>query len=75
MVKGKGTRDGRETILLGLSFENLKRLKQDKPIVIWREEMDIGTDIIIFAAETEERLIDLVQGPETIVHRIKNERN
>lgn len=69
MIKGKGDRGGRQTIILGLSFENLNRLKKDKPIVIWREEMGIDHDIIIFAEKDEEALIKAVANPETVIHR------
>jgi hypothetical protein len=68
MIKGRGKRGDRDTIILGLSFENLRRLKQDKPIVIWKEEMDLPHDIIIFAEETEAKLIEAVRNPETIIH-------
>jgi hypothetical protein len=68
MLKGKGTRDGREVLLFGLSFENLKRLREDKPITIWREEMGIPFDIVIFAGETEETMAEAVANPDTVLH-------
>jgi hypothetical protein len=74
MIKGKGDRGGRETIILGLSFENLERLKKDQPIVIWKEEMDLPHDIVIFAEETEAALIKAVQNPNTIIHDQRTKR-
>lgn len=70
MLKGKGTKDGREVLILGLSFENMERLKKDRPIVIWREEINIPFDIIIFAGETEESMAKDVAGPNTIINRV-----
>ena len=67
MLKGKGTRGGRETLLFGLSFQNLKRLRRDQPIVIYREEMGIPFDIVIFAGPTEQAMADQIAGPDTII--------
>lgn len=66
MLKGKGTRGDREVLIFGLSFENLKRLKEDKPIVIWREEMGIDHDVIIFAGPDEAAMAEMVRNPDTI---------
>jgi hypothetical protein len=70
MLKGKGDRDGREMLIFGLSFENLERLKQNKPIMVWREEMGIIYDILIFAGKTEASMADAIRNPDTIVHTV-----
>lgn len=76
MLKGKGTNNGREVLIFGLSFENLKRLKEDKPIMVYREEMGIVYDIIIFAGETEAQMAKAVQNPNTIVTEVpRRKRN
>ena len=70
MLKGRGTRDGREVLIFGLSFENLNRLKEGKPVVIWREEMGITYDVIIFAGPTENAMAEMIRNPDTIEHHM-----
>jgi hypothetical protein len=70
VLKGKGQRNGRETLIFGLSHMNLERLKEDMPIHIHGEEMSIPYDIVIFAGETEEAMAEMVANPDTIIHRI-----
>jgi len=54
----KQSGDSRLLIGLGLSAENLKRLKEDNPIVVKMEDLfvPLKADILIFYEETEELL-------------------
>jgi hypothetical protein len=52
MVKFKATGD-RNLIGLGLSEENVKRLKEGMPIFIEKEKLEIPFDILIFYGKTE----------------------
>lgn len=70
MIKMTGTINGRETLRLGLSDGNLKRLREGKPIHIFGAEMGLPLDVIIFWGETEEKLVEMVKpliDPETRV--------
>lgn len=78
MIIGRGTQaDGTgELLMLGLSFENLRRLRQGEPIRMTPEShgpgVPLGWKILIVAAETEEALVAaLVKaeavGPATVV--------
>lgn len=56
-------------VALGLSHENLRRLKNNEPIKFNLEELGLGdVEMIIFSGETEETmyndLLDLI-GPKT----------
>jgi hypothetical protein len=71
MIKMTGTINGRETLILGLSDGNLKRLREGKPIHIFGAEMSLGIDVIIFWGETEKKLVAMVGpliGPDTRIH-------
>ena len=51
------TADNRKLLAMGLSFENLKRLKDNQPIRFKGEDVDLdGMDVLIFAGETEESM-------------------
>lgn len=69
MVKfGATLPDGRKLIGLGISAENVKLLKQGRPILVRGAEMDLECDITIFYGETEEDMKkDIISfiGPET----------
>jgi hypothetical protein len=57
MIKmGGKTQDGRKFVVLGLSEGNLKRLREKKPIIVHKEEIDCDTDIWICWGETEDAL-------------------
>ena len=57
MIKAKARSDHGDVLILGLSFENIKRLvEKGQPIHIDRKEIDIPFDIMIFAGETEESM-------------------
>lgn len=60
MIKAKGTKKGKEILLLGLSDMNVKKLQQGLPIVIERAEIDLPFDIIIFYGKTEEDMIEIL---------------
>lgn len=64
--------DGRKLIGLGLSFENLKRLKEGKPIHIQGEEIGFPSiNLIVFSGETEESMKDDLKSfisPQTIIN-------
>lgn len=54
MIKACGkNEDGSPFILLGLSHENLKRLKEGQPVLIHLSELGLEGEIAIFAGETE----------------------
>lgn len=60
---------GGKLVVLGLSHENLKRLKAGQPIKFAGDEIDLpGTEFLIFVGKTEQsmarELADLV-GPKT----------
>jgi len=63
MLKATGMIDGRPVILLGLSFENLKRFTEapaDTFIQIHGRELGLPHDILIFSGETEDAMAKLV---------------
>lgn len=74
MLKAKGDRDGRPTLILGLSFANLReffRHPMQTYIQVRAEEMGLQHDILIFSGETEAQMGELVAGsltPDAVVH-------
>lgn len=50
--------DGRQNIVLGLSHENLRRLKDKQPIIVDTKELGMakGPRIIVCAGETEDAI-------------------
>ena len=51
------TADGRKLLGIGLSHENLKRLKDNQPIRFKGEAVNLdGYDVMIFAGATEESM-------------------
>jgi hypothetical protein len=70
-LAGKGMRDGQPVrlVVLGLSHQNLVRLKAGQPIHFRGEDVEIeGVDFLIYSGQTEQtmarELSDLV-GPRT----------
>lgn len=61
MLKAKGIKNGRETFMIGLSFNNLDRLRKDMPIVIHKEEVNIPFDIVVFSLPTEEDMEKVIR--------------
>ena len=53
MVSGD---DGRKTLVIGLSKENIRRLKKGYPIAMTDMISSIGIEILIFAGETEQAM-------------------
>ena len=73
-MRGKGTKNGKpiDFIVLGLSHENLRRLKQGQPIKIEGEQFNLpGFEFLIFSGKDERTMgrefAELV-GPDTVVH-------
>jgi hypothetical protein len=68
--------DGRTVVGLGLSAENLRRLQQDKPIVVELRELGFAGPphlVLIFAGDTEEAMTERLRelgaiGPDTKMH-------
>ena len=74
MIKAIANVNGRPTVMLGLSFRNLDKFR-DEPgdtfIPIDGTEMGLSFDIMIFSGETEAHLQDTIQGaigPHTKIH-------
>jgi hypothetical protein len=55
------TNEGKNIVLLGLSKENLERLKEGKPIHINGSELGIANDILIMYGETEAHIYKELQ--------------
>lgn len=82
MIKATAVgRDGKVVLVLGLSFENLNRLRAhpgDDHIRIKGEEIGLPLDVMLFAGETEAHLAETMKefiGPQTKVttsSRLKN---
>ena len=66
--------NGRNTLMLGLSFNNLDRFRAepgDTFIKINGKEMNLPIDVIIFSGKTEMDLHEIVEHgitPDTIIH-------
>jgi hypothetical protein len=73
--------DGRTFLSVGLSHENLRRLKADQPIRIDLTKLGIVVpphEVVIFAGETEAIMTDRLYahgaiGPDTITHGVEGE--
>jgi len=64
-------KDSDNILLLGISEENVNRLKEGKPIHIKGDELGIDNDVLIVYGETEEDLYKDLRPyivPETRVH-------
>jgi hypothetical protein len=74
MIKATAIVDGRQLLMLGLSFGNLDKLHaepMDCFIRINGREMNLPIDVMIFSGETEAHMAEMMQksiGPNTIVH-------
>ena len=49
-------KNGESVILLGLSHENLRRLREDQPILCDLRELGLTGKVIIMAGETEDTI-------------------
>lgn len=57
MLKLKMTANGKPTILIGLSDENIKRMREDKPVHIFLSELGLGDgELVIFTGPDEEAM-------------------
>src|SRR5215471_2495328 len=72
---GRGMRGDKTPVrlmVIGLSHENLRRLREKKPITFKGEEVDIpNVEVIIFSGETEQSMTRDLQKlitPETITN-------
>jgi hypothetical protein len=74
MIKATGELNGRKTLFIGLSFDNLDRFRaepQDTYIIVDGRETELPFDVLIFSGETEAHMADLMAqgiGPETKIH-------
>ena len=72
MIRARATgAKGRPVIILGLSAQNLKRLRKGMPIHVHCDELGFAGELVIFAGETEAELAKMFKpfiGPETVVH-------
>ena len=75
MIKATATGpDGRELLMIGLSFGNLDKFRAkpgDTFIRIDGEEMGLPLDVLIFSGTTEAHMQEMMGrmiGPETLVH-------
>lgn len=73
MIKGTATTaDGRQVLMIGLSFGNLDKFRAepgDTFIRIDGKEMELPFDVVIFSGETEAHLEAMVPiGPKTKIH-------
>lgn len=72
MIKFRASTDDGFILGFGLSEENVKRLKQGKPILIDLDEMGIhGGKLTIFYGKTEAKMareLSEMIGPDTEIH-------
>ena len=73
MIKGAGqTADGRPVLLIGLSNENIRRLKADDPIRFEMAPMGLpDCQVVIIYGPTDEQMEARLQSamtPETVRH-------
>ena len=62
MIKASGTAtDGRRWLFLGLSFDNLDRLRAGQPVRFPGETYGFSGEILIFAGETEATMTAALQ--------------
>jgi hypothetical protein len=62
MLKAVGTRNGRKTLMIGLSFGNLDKFRADPGdsfIEIKGSDVGLPIDVVIFSGETEEHLANI----------------
>ena len=72
MLKAKLTgKDGKPGLILGITMENVKRLKEGQPIKVDLTEMGLNADLMIFYATDEQGLIATIApfiGKDTVIH-------
>lgn len=57
MIKFKSEMNGKPLIGIGLSEENVQRLKDGKPILFDAKQLGIDVSVTIFYGETEEKMV------------------
>jgi hypothetical protein len=63
MIKAIGVRDGRTTLMIGLSFGNLDKFRAeplDTFILIKAEDVGLDHDVMIFSGRTEEDMAGVI---------------
>jgi len=55
------TNEGKDILLLGLSAENINRLKEGKPIHIAGDELGLDNDVLLVYGETEAHIYKELQ--------------
>jgi hypothetical protein len=81
MIKAIIKAEGKQMLLIGLSFRNLEKFLAkpgDTYIRIRAEELGLPLDVMIISGKTEEHLHDQIKhgiGPETIVHVTDRAKN
>jgi hypothetical protein len=74
MLKGIATLNDRKTLMLGLSFNNLDKLRaepRDTFIKVEGEPMGLPFDVLIFSGESEAHLAHFIRNAvtdKTIIH-------
>ena len=74
MLKAIATINDRKVLFVGLSFNNLDKLRaepRDTFIRIDGKTMDLPMDVMVFSGESEAHLAHLFRnaiGPDTVVH-------
>jgi hypothetical protein len=81
MIKAMAVRDGRKTLMIGLSFGNLDKFRAeplDTYITIKGEDVGLPHDVMIFSGRTEEDMADVIipyLGPDVKVHVSTRKKN
>ena len=74
MIKATATIDGRQLLMIGLSYGNLDKFRKaplDTFIKIDGRAMDLPIDVLLFSGETETSMQTAIQSmisPLTVVH-------
>jgi hypothetical protein len=74
MIKATVRKNGKTTLMIGLSFGNLDKFRaepRDTFIRIDGKEMGLPIDVLIFSGETEAHMHEMIAegvGPDTKVH-------
>ena len=76
MIKAKGTINGLETFFIGLTDENIKRMRDGKPILFAGDPYGLPMQIFIMAGKDERSIaeqmgVDLESDPRAMIDPIK----
>jgi len=78
MIRARGTgAHGRPILFIGLEEENIKRMKDGKPVHIHCDDQGVALDIVLLAGKDVETLKESMGeliGPETSVRDLRNEK-